>query len=47
MQKALDYLKSRNIRIVEGKIYEFNQASQKMSEKLGFKKTFSYFCKVI
>ncbi len=42
---ALEYLKSRGIKLVETKIYEFNEASEKLSESLGFKKTFSYYYK--
>jgi ribosomal protein S18 acetylase RimI-like enzyme len=47
ISKSIEYYKSKDISIVESKIYEFNKPSQALSEKLGFKKTFSYFYKRI
>ena len=47
INKTIEYYKSKGISLVESKIYEFNKPSQALSEKLGFKKTFSYFYKRI
>lgn len=47
IHKALEFLKSKDIHLVEAKIYEFNEASRKLTEDIGFKKTFSYFYKQV
>lgn len=47
INKTLEYYKSKGISLIESKIYEFNKPSQALSEKNGFKKTFSYFYKRI
>lgn len=47
INKSLEYYKSKGITLIESKIYEFNKPSQALSEKNGFKKTFSYFYKRI
>ncbi len=47
INKSIEYYKSKGASLIESKIYEFNKPSQALSEKLGFKKTFSYFYKRI
>lgn len=47
INKTLEYYKSKGVSLIESKIYEFNKPSQALSEKNGFKKTFSYFYKRI
>ncbi len=47
IKKSLEYYKSKGVTLIESKIYEFNKPSQALSEKNGFKKTFSYFYKRI
>lgn len=45
MEAALNWLKEKKVEMVEVKIYEWNEKSQGLVTKLGFKKTFSYFYK--
>ncbi len=47
INKTIEYYKSKGVSLIESKIYEFNKPSQALSEKNGFKKTFSYFYKRI
>ncbi len=47
INKSIEYYKLKGITLIESKIYEFNKPSQALSEKNGFKKTFSYYYKRI
>ncbi len=46
-KKAEEWFKKKDIKLLECKIYEWNIPSAKLSEKLGYKKTFSYYYKHI
>lgn len=45
INKTNEYYQSKDISLVESKVYEFNKPSQGIFKKQGFKQTFSYFYK--